>query len=71
MNFKFNFGLNSNTVSILSLKLQNFIWFTSYQRKIIRPFRIGLSNVRNMALYSVGHGEDNKNKSIVTQNLQG
>ena len=42
MNYKFNFGLNFNTMSLFSLKLQNFIWFPSYQRKIIKPLRISL-----------------------------
>ena len=42
MNFKSNFGLNFYTISLFSFKMQNFIWFPSYQRKIIRPLRISL-----------------------------
>ena len=33
MNFKYNFGLNFNTISLFLLKLKNFIWFPSYQKK--------------------------------------
>ena len=42
MNFVFNFGLNFYAISLFTLKLQNFVWFPSYQRKIVRPLRIDL-----------------------------
>ena len=32
MNFKYNFGLNFNTISLFLLKLKNFIWFPSYKK---------------------------------------
>ena len=31
MSFKFNFDFNFNTISLNLQKLQNFIWFSSYQ----------------------------------------
>ena len=49
-NFEFNFGLSFHTITLFHLNC-----FPSYQRTIIRPLRIGLENIRNMAVYWVGH----------------
>ena len=48
MNFEFNFRLNT------------FIWFPSHQGKNIRPIRIGIENVGNMAVYWGGHAYINE-----------